>query len=303
MKAFCHKWKRLVGALAFFNVAVYSIIVTIFPETKKAILDWIQNTLQIYGAPWLAEGFLFIAVNLIVVAFWLIFQIFWVQRNNGAMRIAVGDDSDGKRIEEFQYFRAKAKKNVLIMGIGMSGISKDTNRVEEFVKEGKDITFLIMDPDVLVAVPSDSITNGTVEISKVYQSNLQQQFQKTKIAIDDKKFSEFYLTDNYRENIKAAIGNLQNFVNRQEERRKECKDKWNEGEIKVFKYSYYIPLNVTISDKGEANSKLIVEFCLPFSTKRIRAKFSHGKVKELIEQQIDELLQKAELIDESRWIQ
>lgn len=292
MKTLHNKLGRFLAFLGLCNFTLLAALASVLSETKSAILDWMQR----FGNPstprWVFEVLFIIAFNIIIISFWIVIQLFMVWLNNGAMRIAVGDDSDGKRIGEFQYLRARAKKNVLIMGIGLSSVSKDTNRIEEFLQSGKNITFLIMDPDVLVASPITSTDNEM----KTHQSNLLQQFKNTKITIDDKKFSEFYLTDNYRNNIKTSISNLQNLVKRQKERHDECTDEWKEGEIRVYKYTYYIPLNVTISDMKKSYSKLIIEFCLPFSSKRIRARFSHGRVKKLIENQIDELLRKAELI-------
>lgn len=204
------------------------------------------------------------------------------------MKIAMDADSDASRIEEFQRLREQAKKDILIMGIGMSGVSKDVETIEKLLGKGRNITFLIMNPDVLI------------ESSQAAQDNLQKQFQETKIAIDDKEFSDFYATGSYRENIKTSIANLQSLVDRQKRRRDDGQGTWKEGRIQVFQYSYYVPLNVTISDIGESYFKLIVEFCLPFSITRIRAKLSRGKIKKLIETQTEALLKNAKLILESR---
>ncbi len=292
MKALHNKRRKFLAFWGLCNFTFLAAFASVLSETKSAILDWMQRYGNSSAPLWKYEILFIFAYNIIIIFFWIVIQLFIVCLNNGAMRIAVGDDSDGKRIKEFQYLRAQAKKDVLIMGIGLSGVSKDINSIEEFLQSGKNITFLIMDPDVLVESP---ITSADDEM-KAHQSNLLQQFQNTKITIDDKKFSEFYLTDNYRENIKTSVRNLQNLVERQKKRRDEYTGKWKEGTIAVYKYTYYIPLNVTISDMKESHSKLIIEFCLPFSTKRIRARFSHGRVKEMIENQIEELLNKAELI-------
>ena len=48
-------------------------------------------------------------------------------------------------------------------------------------------------------------------------------------------------------------------------------------------------MNVTISDIRTKDSKMVAEFCLPFTNERIRTKLDKGPVKELIEDQIWQL--------------
>lgn len=271
--------KSFFGSLAVFNITFVSALFTIFSETRDSIVELIISYVPV--AKRVGEVLLVLGLNIVMIIIWILLYGIKLKRSHASLKISIDDDSRGERISDFQALRKNAKKNIMIMGIGMSSVSKD-NDIENLLKKGININVLIMAPEILVDSP----------LSK-------EELPNKNILIDNQKFSSFYSKNNYKEIIEKSISDFRKIADDQKERYNNCNGCWNEGMIDVRKYFYYIPMNVTISDMDEKDptkSKLVAEFCLPFSAKRIRTKLSHGEVKELIQSQILELWENAEKI-------
>lgn len=292
MKFIRSKWKQLLIVLGVLNGSVLAVAFTILSEAKSALIETICKHVPV--SSWMIEIGLFLAINIVCVLIWFAVQYVQERRStsdDGTMHISIDDASRSNRIGDFQLLRESAKENVLIMGIGMSAVSED-NSIVELLKRGKNIYFLLMDPDVLIK---------TVETDR---NKLYLQFGETGIVIDNQKFSDFYSKRDYHQVITTSMANLKKFVDDQADRFAGCDDiaAWCEGKIVVKKYSFHVPMNVTVCDIGTPDSKLVAEFCLPFSPRRIRTNLSQGEVKTLIEEQISQLWHKADLVFCSGWI-
>lgn len=292
MKFLHSHWKGLLGVLTILNVSVLATLNTVFSETKSALLETICQHITV--TPWMIETALLLLINIVCIHIWFVVQRVRenrAQSEDAVMKIAIDNAARSSRIGDYQRLREVAKKDILIMGIGMSAVSEDDS-ITELVQQGKNVRFLIMDPDVLIK-PAEAGLN-----------ELSERFGKAGILIDNRKFSDFYAKSDYQTIIATSLQNLKKFVDDQDDRYAGCEnvDTWSEGMIVIKKYSFYVPMNVTICDIGTSDSKLVAEFCLPFSTQRIRTKLSEGEIKSLIETQIDQLWKEANLVCCSGWI-
>lgn len=292
MKFIRNKRKRLFVVLGILNGSVLAAAFTILSEAKSALIKMICQHIPLPS--WMIEVGLLLAINIACILIWLLVQ--YVQERRGQpddaiMKIAIDNAGRSNRIGDFQLLRESANEDILIMGIGMSVVSEDDS-ITELLKKGKNVKFLIMDPDVLIK-PAEPDLN-----------RLSEQFGKSGILIDNQKFSDFYSKADYQGIITASLQKLKKFVDDQNNRfaNRDKEKPWREGKIIIKKYSFYVPMNVTICDMGTSDSKLVAEFCLPFSTQRIRTKLSEGEIKSLIETQINQLWKKAHLVFCSEWI-
>ena len=273
-----------------FNSLLISVIPAIFafiPDTREYIVKFFVNRFSI---PVLfSEILVFILFFLplaAVVIFWSIRGI--IKRRYTILKVAIDNDSRGNRIEDFQVLREHAKKEILIMGIGLGYVSTD-NSIVDLVQKGINVKFLIMDPDILIDVEQLADREEDEQQQKLEKYKLlSAKLKDKKMLIDTIGFNSFYTRADYRRSIENSIKNIEAMIRAQKERLKVVKD-GKEGEIELRKYPYHIAMNVTISDIRTKDSKMVAEFCLPFTNERIRTKLDKGPVKELIEDQIWQL--------------
>lgn len=276
----------------FISIIVVFIptIFTLFSQTRDNLVIFFKDN---YSIPtFLSEFLVIILILLPISALSLIWFIIITQRRNKTMIIAIDNDSRGQRIEDFQVLRENAKKDILIMGIGMSAVSSDDS-IKKLVKKGIDVKFLIMDPDILINANPLLYNEKDEQKQKLEKYKLlSSKIKDQKMLIDAIDFDNYYKKTEYRRIIETSIKNIKKMISEQKKTR-DGKD----GEIELRKYSYHIAMNVTISDIKTEDSKMVAEFCLPFTNERIRTKLDKGQVKDLIENQILQLWSDAKLID------
>lgn len=261
---------------------------TLFSSTRDKWVGFFENK---YSLPtFVSELIVVVLILLPISVLFLIWTIIITKRRNKTLIIAIDNDSRGQRIEDFQVLREHAKKDILIMGIGMSAVSTDDS-IKKIVRNGINVKFLIMDPDILInADPLLYEEKDEQQLKLKKYELLSAMVKDKKMLINTNGFDKYYNKVEYRNVIETSIKNIQNMIERQKKRLEEADSgEIQEGEIELRKYPYHVPMNVTISDIKTENSKMVAEFCLPFTNERIRTKLDNGPVKELIEKQIWQL--------------
>ncbi|MHA2245390.1 MAG: hypothetical protein ACXADY_10530 [Candidatus Hodarchaeales archaeon] len=174
------------------------------------------------------------------------------------VNISCSSDALGMRISDFEELRSKAKKSILIMGIGCTFLSKQLSILSKQLDKNISIRLLMIEPEIIT-----SSSNKTLKDRNV--------------IIKDKFIEDYFKTSGYPQDIKTSYNRLYNYIMS----RKNIK--YRKGEIKLSTYSSLISLNLTAIDEQDkfTNSELIVEFVLPFSDKRIRMKISEKDQPEL----------------------
>jgi len=172
-------------------------------------------------------------------------------------------DASGERIQAFRELRSRAKKSILVMGIGLTYFSADLSFLESLLERDLTVRLLMIDPDIV-----------------------------SKIFIKQELFDEYFNRRGYSEEVRSSLNRLIDFIQR---RKKQAK----KGKIFLKKYSYFIPMNVTIVDEKHKNGQMLIEFCLPFSEWRLSSFFSlsqHKEFFETISNRVEELWNKSEVI-------
>lgn len=189
-------------------------------------------------------------------------------------------DATGQRIGEFQKLRSDAKNSMLIMGIGMTFISKDLRYMKALLEKDLTIRLLMVDPDI-VRTPSLNPDN------------------KPSIMIEPTLFDSYFDRREYNKDIRSSFTRLVDFISD----RKKIENK--KGRIYLRKYPYFVPINVTMVDESIKNKRgrMLVEWCLPFSDWRMSTRISRSQDKsffEVIGGNIEELWGKSKtVIDDS----
>ncbi len=189
-------------------------------------------------------------------------------------------DATGERIGEFQKLRSDAKNSVLIMGIGMTFLSKDLRYMKVLLEKDLTIRLLMVDPDI-VRTPSLNPDN------------------KPSITIEPSLFDSYFDRGEYSKDIRSSFTRLVDFILD----RKKIENK--KGRIYLRKYPYFVPINVTMVDESIKNKRgrMLIEWCLPFSDWRMSTRLSRSQDKsffEVISGNIEELWGKSKkVIDDS----
>lgn len=273
---------------AFISVLLSGIpaIFTAIPDTRESIVNFFVNKFSMHVL--FSEILVYVLFFLPLAAVVIFWSIRGIIKRHYTLKVAIDNDSRGNRIEDFQVLREHAKKEILIMGIGLGYVSTD-NSIVDLVQKGINVKFLIMDPDILIDVEQLADREEDEQQQKLEKYKLlSAKLKDKKMLIDTIGFNSFYTRADYRRSIENSIKNIEAMIRAQKERLKVVKD-GKEGEIELRKYPYHIAMNVTISDIRTKDSKMVAEFCLPFTNERIRTKLDKGPVKELIEDQIWQL--------------
>lgn len=189
-------------------------------------------------------------------------------------------DATGQRIDEFQKLRSDAKNSMLIMGIGMTFLSKDLRYMKALLEKDLTIRLLMVDPDIVLS-PSLNPDN------------------KSSIMIEPILFDSYFDRGEYSKDIRSSFTRLVDFISD----RKKIENK--KGRICLRKYPYFVPINVTMVDESIENKRgrMLIEWCLPFSDWRMSTRLSRSQDKsffEVIGSNIEELWGKSKtVIDDS----
>lgn len=190
-------------------------------------------------------------------------------------------DATGERIGEFQKLRSDAKNSMLIMGIGMTFLSKDLRYMKALLEKDLTIRLLMIDPDIVVPTSSFNPNNNP------------------SIMIEPSLFDSYFDRREYSKDIRASFNRLVDFILD----RKKIENK--KGKISLRKYPYFVPINVTMVDESIKNKRgrMLIEWCLPFSDWRMSTRLSRSQDKsffEVISGNIEELWGKSKtVIDDS----
>ena len=190
-------------------------------------------------------------------------------------------DATGERIGEFQRLRSDAKNSMLIMGIGMTFLSKDLRYMKSLLDEDLTIRLLMIDPGIIVSTPSFNPNNNP------------------SVMIESSLFDSYFDRRGYSQDIRTSFKRLVDFILD----RKRIENK--KGRISLRMYPYFVPINVTMVDESIKNKRgcMLIEWCLPFSDWRMSTRLSRSQDKsffEVISGNIEELWVKSKtVIDDS----
>ena len=182
------------------------------------------------------------------------------------------EDASAERIGAFRDLRSKAKNSMLVMGVGMTFFSSDLNYLNNLLERGLIVKLLMINPDIISSTPND----------------------KSSYFIKSKLFEDYFERQGYSTDVRTSLNRLTDFI----EKRKELKTR-EKGKVILKKYSYFIPLNVTIIDEKTEKGQILIEWCLPFSDWRLNSFLSsqqHKEFFEIINNSIERLWKGSEMV-------
>lgn len=263
---------KIVFRIFVFLFTIGTYIVSSLNETREGVITILKNMLVISN--FFAE-ILFIVMVIIVCIIISLIVVFihkFLIKMPVITFFKIIDPANGERITAFQALRDQAKKNVIIMGIGMGSISQDKKRINALLDRGVNIVLLMFDYNCVLDGSKDpSIPCENYNKIPCYPAQY---------------LNEFYVEHNYSNRIKNAEGDIKSIINERKQLRAQLRAQHNEyegGNIELFRYAYIVPMNVTIIDyDNEKSAKLIVEYCIPFSQNRFISCYIHGEAKKKI---------------------
>lgn len=259
-------------------------LASFFTELKNVFVGFVNKSFKISNQVF-AETIAFIIILLIFIAIYMIIVFirkkYFILRQQ-TLHMAIDADSRGRRISDFQSLRENARNEVLVMGVGMSNVSTDTNNMIKLLNRNVNIKLLLVSPDIIID------DNG--EVPKTIEN----------IVLTNTAFSEYFNKTNHKAVVKKSIENFSTLISARKQLRQSNIQNGNHspiGSVELRVYPYFVPMNVTISDMHTPHSELIAEFCIPFTNNRFRTKLKNGETKKIIEEQISTLWNKSILVD------
>lgn len=158
----------------------------------------------------------------------------------GIVEVNTNFKKTGERITDYENLREKSKRSILLMGIGMTHISQNEAYIEEQLVKGIDVKILMINHEIL----SDKLKEN-------------KGFYTTREI-----FNSFFDRKNYSQEVKSSFYRLKDMTKRLSANPKH--------KIEMRVYSSFYPINLTVIDEQEEYGELIIEFCCPNTTSRIR---------------------------------
>jgi hypothetical protein len=169
--------------------------------------------------------------------------------------IAFCSDGSGERIDEFQRLRAKARKSAVVMGVGMTAFSMDTNRLIDMLKRKVNVRLLMIDPRIISR--EHGLPGSQVE---------------------KKSFEEYFQRSGYLDEIVLSLERLAEF------QASTLGKNIFPGQVDIRVYATFVPINVTIVDEYERGGEMIFETVLPYSQDRMRVTLKRSEHEDVFAQ-------------------
>ncbi len=160
-------------------------------------------------------------------------------QDNGIRSVNINEASDGKRVVSYEELRGRTQHTLLIVGVGSTNFSQNKGFIEKLLHRKISLKILMQSPG-LIQNPSFEKTFGT------------------------SFFSEYFSRAGYENEIISSYDRLKRI----------CLDYRARGissnEIEMKEYMSFYPINLTARDIDYPDAELIVEFCYPLVTERVR---------------------------------
>ncbi len=186
-------------------------------------------------------------------------------QNNGIKSVNINEASDGKRLVSYEELRGRTKHSLLIVGVGSTNFSQNRGFIEELLRRKTTLKILMQSP-TLIQNP---------DFEKIFGKSY---------------FSEYFSRVGYENEIISSYNRL----------KRTCLDYRTRGftsnEIEMKEYMSFYPINLTARDIDYPDAELIVEFCYPLVTERVRlhiTKEDNNRIFEICINSIKEMYKKA----------
>lgn len=177
----------------------------------------------------------------------------------------------GLRLTDYEDIRRDSKKTILIMGVGMTNISQNESYLQEQLDKNINIRILMINPEIV---------NNTNQ-------------NESGFFITTQKYNDYFGRMGYSQESKASYYRLKTFIANYNNQKNKT------GSIEMRVYSSLYPINLTVRDENEPDSKLVVEFCFPMTTNRFRfvvEKSNDEGLFKMAMKSIEEIWQKSSIV-------
>lgn len=177
----------------------------------------------------------------------------------------------GLRLTNYEDIRRDSKKTILIMGVGMTNISQNESYLQEQLDKNINIRILMINPEI---------------VNNANQNGLG-------FFITTQKYNDYFGRIGYSQESKASYYRLKTFITNYNNQKNKT------GSIEMRVYSSLYPINLTVRDENEPDSKLVIEFCFPMTTNRFRfvvEKDNNEGLFKMAMKSIEEIWQKSSIV-------
>jgi hypothetical protein len=241
--------KAIIVSIILAVITVYA-----FFETPLNALHGFLGKYGLANKDWARCILVFFTTLLTLILVWII--SFLLKRTKTLLiniktkpRALWAEDASGERIHDFQTLRIQATESIYVMGIGATYFSNDLSLLNRLLEKDLEVRILIMDPSVIASSRSARSRKDTPGM-----------------MIMEDSFDAFFVREGYHSDVKSSCSRLVNYVAGKRSENPQAK-------IELRLYRDLMPLNFTAIDET-GNGKILLEFCLPFSDKRLRMHFS-----------------------------
>lgn len=160
-------------------------------------------------------------------------------KNDGIKSIYLNTSSESKRLISYEELRKNAKHDIFLIGIGNTNFSQNREFIDNLLKQDKSIRILMQSPQIF----------ENVNFEKIFGKRY---------------LSEYFARKKYEEEIIASYNRLKEICREYRERG------YTKKQIEMREYRSIYSLNMTARDINFPDGELIIEFCYPMITDRVR---------------------------------
>jgi hypothetical protein len=209
-----------------------------------------------------------------------------VQENEARIiRAKVIEHSSEERRVAFNQLRQNITTGdeIWILGTGVTSFLNDRENLESYLRNGARIRILMIN-DKLLKNSKECInslaSNNSVQDKSTLERILVCDIENWNFLIRKKHFDNYFKREGYHEDV----SNSYNIIDTMQ---KKIKDESWDGSLDARHFLSFLPLSMTAIRTKAENRKMIIEFVLPFTEKRILLNSSSGENGELYELFID----------------
>ena len=207
-----------------------------------------------------------------------------ISNNNSLISAKVIEHLGDERRKAFNELRQNITKGdeIWILGTGVTSFLNDRENLEIYLKNGARIKILMLNDRLLrntrecqeelfIKKNFAKITN-LEELNKL-GADVLCDIESYNFLIQKKHFDKYFGRKNYHQDVQESYQIIEKL------KKQIIEDNW-EGELKAKHFKSFLPLSMT-AIKTDTNKKMIIEFILPFSDKRLMVKSSSNENKEI----------------------
>jgi len=234
-----------IGAFFVFSSEKFKIFITSnmnIDDTAFNLLNWL------------------LVVLIVFVLTTIILSIFLI-RLKLKKYLYIQPSTDNKRIYAIKKLDNNANKTIYIMGIGLSNVTSTLDDIEKAL-EIKDMHIIILTIDSKITYEANTYLVPSIGGNIIFSEYIYKTYN-VKLPFDHNN----------------QINRIENFINgRKDKRRGLATDGASlNGKIELRKYSSFLPMNITIADKDDENSMVIIEYIIPFDAEGNRIRLEINK--------------------------